>query len=326
MTISAKILCDSVNAQGNRLTTFEVEYPRIIHSEMMTHRMFSRNAASSRAIPFDKMQEQLTGIPSRFGAAQKGMQDDGATYKYVVYNPVDSYPLGHKEAWNEAKEIAVDWSRAFKNAGYHKQIYNRLTEPFQTIKVIISATEFDNFFWLRDDVMADPTIAELARKMKEAYDGSVPDLLEAGEWHLPYVFVDFAMFGGKLRQFYFLTETRCMGENITLEEAIKVSCARCAAVSYRNEDYGLEKCLELYERLVGSDKLHASALEHCATPIASGDYSHTNKPVNTARFRDTWEKGVSHMDQEGNLWSGNFKGWVQYRKTIDDECYKGELK
>lgn len=340
MTISAKILCDSINSQGNRFTTFEVEVPRIVWSEVMTHRQLSRNAASSRAIPFDKMQHQLTGIPSRFGAAQKGMQDGLEDFEGIVYGAekydcwegcYDSAPLTPQDAWEEAKSAALFWSKAFKEAGYHKQVYNRLTEPFQTIKAVISATEWDNFFWLRCDEMADPTIAELAYKMKEAYDKSVPDLLQAGEYHLPYVFVDFAMLNGKLQQFYFLDEKRCMGDHITLEQAIKVSCARCASVSYRNEDYGLEKCLELYDRLVGSNKLHSSSLEHCATPMEETveDYSHGYDPsylVNIADYPLSWQDGISHADRDGNLWSGNLKGFIQYRKTVKGECYYKENK
>jgi hypothetical protein len=327
MTISAKILCDSINTNGNRFTTFEVEYPRIIHAELLTHRQLSRNCASSRAIPFDKMQQQLTGIPSRFGAAQRGMQDDGRGFDGVVLGAeiYDSWEgesdrpeLTPYQAWDEAKESAMFYSKAFKEAGYHKQIYNRLTEPFQTIKAVISATEWDNFFWLRDDNMADPTIAELARKMKEAYDDSVPQLLKAGEWHLPYV--DCYVYpDGRDGVFYGIMDGYSVVE-LTLEQAVKVSCARCAAVSYRNEDYGLEKCLELYERLVGSDKLHASSLEHCATPMmeCTGEEELNG---NMPSVSETWQEGISHVDREGNLWSGNLKNWIQYRKTVKDECY-----
>jgi hypothetical protein len=328
MTISAKILCDSINTQGNRFTTFEVEYPRIIHAELLTHRQLSRNCASSRAIPFDKMQQQLTGIPSRFGAAQRGMQDDGRDFDGVVLGAeiYDSWEgesdrpeLTSYQAWEEAKESAMFYSKAFKEAGYHKQIYNRLTEPFQTIKAIISATEWDNWYWLRDDEMADPTIAELARKMKEAYDSSVPQLLKAGEWHLPYV--DSRELGcGK--EYTIIENSEELF--LTLEQAIKVSCARCAAVSYRNEDYGLEKCLELYERLVGSDKLHSSSLEHCATPMNDYEFEWGVSVMNVPNMSGTWQEGISHVDREGNLWSGNLKNWIQYRKTVKGECYSKE--
>ena len=315
--IKATLICDSINEQGNRLTTFELDYPRLIHSEFLTHRQFSRNAASSRAIPFDKMLEQLDGVPSRFGAAQKGMQDNGEEHEIPVLCGHDA-----RETWELAKQESIKFSRLFKEAGYHKQIYNRLTEPYQMIKVVVSATEYDNFFWLRDDVMADPTIAELARKMKEAYDDSIPQLLKAGEWHLPYVFTDFAMIDEKTKQIYFSRDEVDMRDNITLEQAIKVSAARCAAISYRNEDYGLEKCLQLYERLVGDERKHSSALEHQATPIEEHweDFN-VGHPLNDPHYPYTWEEGISHADRDGNLWSGNFRGFIQHRKTIKGECY-----
>ena len=103
---------------------------------------------------------------------------------------------------------------------------------------------------------------------------------------------------------------------LTLEQAIKVSCARCAAVSYRNEGYDLAKSLEVYDRLVGSVRKHASAFEHQATPMQKSC-------VETAKdyFPDLWEAGVSHMDRDSFFWSGNLKGWIQYRKLIPDECY-----
>jgi len=320
--IKATVICDSVNDQGNRLTTFELEYPRIIHSEFLTHRQFSRNAASSRAIPFDKMLQQLDGIPSRFGAAQSGMQDNGKEHdSYVYYDTYETYgfdddvvfapckALGSaRDVWEDAKESAVNFSKAFKEAGYHKQIYNRLTEPFQMIKVVVTATEYDNFFWLRDDAMADPTIAELARKMKEAYEASTPQLLKAGEWHLPYVQVDYFNTGDGIEQHFYESTSGnySLGDYLTTEQAIKVSAARCAAVSYRNEDYGLEKCLQLYDRLVGDERKHSSALEHIATPMPENATLETN--------------GVTSLHKILGLMSGNFAGWLQYRQFIKGEC------
>uniref|UniRef100_A0A183CRB7 Toprim domain-containing protein n=1 Tax=Globodera pallida TaxID=36090 RepID=A0A183CRB7_GLOPA len=146
------------------------------------------------------------------------------------------------------------------------------------MKTIVSGTEWDNFFWLRDDEAADPTIAELARVMREAKDTSKPELLKA--------------------------EPAKAFTEYTLEDAIKVSCARCAAVSYRNEGYDLEKSIELYERLVGSDKKHASALEHCATPMER----RPGLPPPNA-----WEHGVSHMDNKCRLERTMRKKALEYR-------------
>lgn len=328
--IKATILCDSVNPAGVRLTTYELEYPRIIHSELMTHRMLSRNAASSRAIPASKMLEQLTAKPVRFGANVAGMQDGGEHDGMIEGETfdLDGVPITPcyfaDEAWSLAREDAVKWSTAFAKAGYHKQVFNRLTEPFSMIKVVATATEWDNFFWLRNDTAADPTLHELAQLMNDARQESVPQLLEPGEWHLPYIDT-FRSFG---RLNYSIeTEANADGETteiLELEDAIKVSCARCAAVSFRNVDYGVEKSREVYDRLVGSERKHASAFEHCATPINAeheGSSEDDWTDINLPRWPDTWENGITHMDRDGNLWSGNLKGFIQYRKLIPGENY-----
>lgn len=321
--ISATMVLDSVSQDNIRLVTFELIYPRIIHAELMTHRMFSRNAASSRAIPFAKMQEQLTAVPVRFGAANKGMQDTGIDGDFIVkgeyvYNTwtgeEEQENLKPEHAWDRAKESAVFWSTAFHDAGYHKQIYNRLTEPFQMIKTIVTATEMYNFFWLRNDGAADPSLQELARVMFETYNTSVPTLLKSGEWHLPYVKTQYDR-NGKLE--YIIDDGVNFELELSLEDAIKVSSARTAAVSFRNTDYDLEKSKIVYDRLVGDERKHSSALEHQSTPMQikyGVDYN-----INCPSFSDTWEKGISHMDRDNNLWSANFKGWIQHRKLIDGE-------
>lgn len=319
----ATIICDSISEAGVRLTTFEIEVPRMVWAEIMTHRMFSRNAASSRAIPFNKMKEQLTARPTRFGKANPGMQDTGEDFSNAVkindgeriwkWKPYD--------AWNKAKEDALKWSEAFYEAGYSKQVFNRLTEPFQLIKGLITATEFANFFWLRDDKAADPTLQELAGLMQQAYDETIPEKLKVGEYHLPYVISG----TDKWHDIVYYADEKTQA--LTLEEAIKVSAARCAAVSYRNEDYGLEKCLQVYERLVGDERKHSSAMEHQATPMQPYIYEWTNpnavttKLVNAKDRPSSWEKGISHVDRNGQLWSGNFRGYIQHRKLIPGENY-----
>lgn len=330
--IVAKILADSVNEQGNRLTSFEIEVPRIVWSEFLTHGMLCRNAASSRAIPFDKMNEQLTGQPVRFGKANKGMCDAGEHSELIngLYTP--------EEWWKLAKLSAINFARGFKEAGYAKQIFNRPTEPYQQIKAVVSMTEFDNFAWLRNHEAADPTIAELARCMQEAREKSVPQLLKAGEWHLPYVdyFQEVVGYDGEdnsvlgKRQFYvgILQSHSGNADNnfdlLTIDQAIKVSCARTAAVSFRNEDYDLEKCLEVYARLIGDERKHASAMQHAATPMRPSGHEDTAEGAecyNLPAFPSTWELGVSHADRNMQLWSAQYKGFVMHRKTIPGENY-----
>ncbi len=202
------------------------------------------------------------------------------------------------------------------------------------MKTVLSATELDNFWWLRDDLMADPTLAELAHVMREATEASTPVLLNPGEWHLPYVNMVFDENADGTRKQWFYVEEHfnMVGDEkvcpaLTLEQAIKISCARCAAVSYRNEGYGLEKSLEMYDRLVGSDKKHASALEHCATPMREWGYyqgEYGSFAQNHAFIPFTWEEGISHVDRKGRLWSGNLKGFIQHRKLVPGENYESQ--
>lgn len=330
--IKATVICDSVSSvTGTRLITWELEYPRIILAEQNTHRMLSKNSASSRAIPFAKMKEQLTGIPVRFGKNVSGMQDAGEWDAPVII--ADDYkfsrlngPLTAKEAWDTARDAALCVSQAFATAGYHKQVYNRLTEPFQMMKTVLTGTEVENYFWLRNHGAADPTIAELARCMFEARRQSKPQVLKPGEWHLPYVGTCISEIDNETR-LYFIEDGEGLAILLDLEDAIKVSCARSAAVSFRNTDYGVEKSREVYERLVGDDRKHASAFEHCATPMRGEyveyDYLGTeyDDSVNVVDVPSTWQEGITHADRDGNLWSGNFKNFIQYRKLIPGENY-----
>lgn len=329
--IKATVLLCSVSANtGVEMVTFEIEYPRLILAELNTHRMLSRNSASSRAIPFQKMMDQLTARPVRFGQARPGMQDNGVDFDApVVYNCfADGEPwfAPHDAAWEFAKRDAVKHAKSFYEAGYHKQVYNRLIEPFQMMKTVISGTEWSNFFWLRNHEAADPTIAELARVMKEAYEAADVQALYPGEWHLPYLDTCVLPHEAVLSYGDWVD-----GEFIkySLDDAIKVSCARCAAVSFRNVDYGLEKSKEVYERLLGDERKHASAFEHCATPMVrkyadAEAWALTNGNINACNIPDipeTWENGVSHMDRQSQLWSGNLRGWIQFRKLIPGENY-----
>lgn len=314
--IKAKVVADSISPQGIRLTTFEIEVPRIVWAEFLTHGMLCRNAASSRAIPFNKMQDQLTGKPVRFGKAMKGMTDAGEHFELIE----GKYTAD--EWWNMAKESAQKFSKGFYDAGYAKQIFNRPVETYQMIKAVVTATEYDNFFWLRKHSAADPTIERLAQCMWEAKNQSSPQELKSGEWHLPYV----SSYKDNKGEIHYGDCTPSFYE-YTLEQAIKVSCARTAAVSFRNEDYGLEKCLEVYDRLVGDERKHASAMQHQATPMKEAYEGYTwDKSVNLTDIFDTWEPGVSHVDRDGQLWSAQFKGWIMYRKLIPGENYTGEIE
>lgn len=274
MTIEAKIIAHSASEFSPDLFTVQVVYQRFIHAELMTHRVFSRNASSSRAIPVAKMIEQVRtnpAMPVHWGMNQPGMQ---------ARQQVDEQTATTAAAnWVRAAVDAANRAEVLMDLGIHKQVANRLLEPFQHIHVVITATDWANFFELRRHEDAQPEIKELADKIFEAMATSSPVVLQPGQWHLPYVRAD---------------------ERAALTDEVlkKVSTARCARVSYLTHD-GKEpdigKDLELYERLVGSRPLHASPAEHQATPdYRSDSFGHFNPAL-----------------------SGNLAGWIQHRKEIE---------
>ena len=275
--ISAKVVADSINADGNRLTTFELDYPRFCHSEFMTHRMISKNAASSRAIPVKTMIENIHANPAMpvfWGKNQAGMQ---ATQEL---SPEDIYKA--KELWLVAKDNCLRMTERLVEVGLHKQIANRVAEFAQRIKVVASGTEWANLLWLRDHDAAQPEFHELASCIRKALEQSTPKLLKAGEWHLPYV-----------------TDT-----NLDLETAKKVSASCCAQVSYRKLDDSIDKAVDIYNKLVGMDRAHSSPFEHQGTPMAE------RTPW------AQWESGITHIDRKGQHWSANYRGWIQQRQLI----------
>lgn len=294
--IVARIVADSVNKNGNRITTFELEYHRFIHSELMTHRLFSRNAMSSRAVPINKMIEQVRNNPAtpvHWGKNQAGMQAG----EVLVEESLDNA----KRQWKQSAIYAASQAEIMSSIGSHKQIVNRLLEPFQMMKTVLTATEFDNFFWLRCDPDAQPEIQELAKCMFDAMRQSQPEVLESEQWHTPYV--EHIFKGGKFESYCLTDEEDNVIKLLTEEEAKAISASCCAQVSYRTLNNTYEKAMDIYSKLASGRKVHASPFEHVAKPMGDSP-SH--------------EDGVTHKDDVGNYWSGNFKGWIQLRQTLNN--------
>lgn len=310
--ISAKIIADSCSAINcKRITTFELQYPRFIHSELMTHRLFSRNAMSSRAVPIDKMIQQVQedpAVPIHWGKNQSGMQ---AKEELTGCSRADV-----KGEWQLAAQNAGDSAAFMASEGAHKQIVNRILEPFQLMKTVLTSTEFENFFWLRKHEDAQPEIKALAELMFVAMQDSTPLKLNVGEWHVPYVEV-VKVTGGMICEGDYRIEYRSRGESISPEDALAISSSCCAQVSYRLLDDSIEKARKVYQRLVESEPVHASPFEHQARPMdLDEDYKYQNP------FYDWWE-GITHQDSSGNFWSGNFQGWIQHRQLIPNNVKKG---
>ena len=324
--ISAKIIAHSQDGRGNEIVTFELEYPRIIHSELMTHRLFSRNAASSRAIPVKTLIEMVRNepaMPERFGANQPGMQDKGAEHDGMV-----GAGYTGREWWGLASLSAARFAEELAEAGYHKQIANRLLEPFQRMKTVLTTTELENFWWLRVDADADPTIEALAKEMHKVYQASEAELLLPGQWHTPYVDHIYGIAPGSGDMDAMEFQGYCVYDEddkpvrLTTEEAKAISSSCTAQVSYRRLNSTKDKALDIYGRLLSGQKVHASPFEHQATPMEQIDQlSRTQFVLSTQEInQDThmWEEGVTHVDRQGLFWSGNFKGFIQHRQLLDN--------
>jgi hypothetical protein len=324
-TIAATSILASRHAQRPdiRLDSLLLRYPKCIHAELMTHRCFSRNAASSRAIPVEKMIQSVLDdpfIPLHWGANQKGMQAGEERHNDVMlgrpYHVPESfvvpppggvgwkeYPVAPSVAWQEARDYAIKFARAFANAGYHKQIVNRLLEPFSHITVLVSSTNWSNFLALRDHPDAEPHMQLLAKEIRKALDGASVQTLQPGEWHLP--FVTEAEIVSACRH---ATRMRARLRDLVdceIESLIKLSVARCASTSYKTVDgfdMSLERAIEIHDKLVSSKPMHASPLEH----VCQAD----NWVERVIIGRSNW----AHPEQHGN-----FVGFRQYRKMLPGE-------
>lgn len=275
MAFSARVVADSVSSAGVRLVSVLATYPRIIHAEVMTHRVFSRNAESSRAIPVERRIESITidpFIPAVFGKNQRGMQ---------AGSPLDKVEGTYAErAWRESLAAALEAARELARQGVHKQLANRVLEPYSWITTLITATQWGlcgmpgNFGALRLSPLAQPEFQTIAGLIQEAIYASSPDYMgpALNQWHTPFMSAE---------------------EVDTLPETdlLRVCVARCARLSYLTHEgvRDINKDLELYAKLRDADPPHASAFEHCARP----------------------------MTNHGTTgWSGNFRGWIQYRQEV----------
>lgn len=221
------------------------------------------------------------------------------------------HPEVAESEWLEARDHAINAADQLAHLGLHKQWTNRLLEPFTHIKVVCTATEFNNFWWLRNHPDAQPEIQELARVMLEEFNKSQPVVLEQGDWHVPYYN------GGQWKQNDINVPRGYIDYfGNTLQEAIAISASCCAQVSYRKLDESLEKAQDIYKRLVESEPVHASPFEHQATPFH-------HAILGEGELGGLDGKGYTHLDREGNYWSGNFRGWIQNRQLIPNNVKRG---
>lgn len=305
MAYECRIEKDSVNHWGERLTTFVVTFPRIVLAEFNTHRLFSRNSASSRAIPVEKQIAKIENdlfLPVYWGKNQKGMQADSELTSDEV-REATSY-------WANAATQAVSWAKALLHVGVHKQITNRLLEPFMWHTVVVTATEWTNFFHQRCHKDAQPEIRRIAEMMREEYRASTPSVLHSNDWHLPFVHFDDEV------------EAHATLRHHGLPYLAKISAGRSARVSYLTHDgrRSLSDDMELYSKL--SSFGHMSPLEHPCRPM-----THDERDIFKQQQYEWDAKIGQFMPVQDRLgfyqythFLGNVQGWVQLRKMISNEA------
>lgn len=264
----ARVIADSLSPWGSRLTTIEATFHRFVLAEFNTHRVFSRNSASSRAIPVHKQLERVKNtpaVPVEWRAEKPGMQGGD------LLTGTDAVEA--ERQWLIGRNAAVRVAENMVQTGVHKSIVNRVLEPYMWHTVIVTATDWHGFWNQRVSPLAQPEIRVVAESMLSAFSASEPQQLEEGDWHLPYL---------RDEDWY-----ECDHQ---LDLLKKISVARCARVSYLTHDgtRSLDKDIELYDRLVSADPMHASPLEHVGTPDPG--------PV-----------------------LGNFAGWRQMRHEVEFE-------
>lgn len=300
---SAAVVQHSRAWHGQDIITFRARYPRLFHAELGTHRMLSRNSASSRAIPVKRQIQMIKDQPATFvhwGRNRGGMSADEEVTGWQLF-------LGQL-LWNKVGVwFACTLAWLLNWLGFHKQIVNRCLEPWMFMETILTATDFENMFWLRDHKAAQPEFRYLAKMLVMLRNQSVPEeILEHGEWHVPYVY----RHRDKQGKLCYYTGHK-YSHKISLELAKNLSASCVAQVSFMRLDNTLEKAEKVVGRLMGEIPVHASPLEAQATPMSHAEWDLRNQVVEGFSWAITAPQQL--------LYCGNLRGFIQARKYIQNE-------
>ena len=293
LVLASAVECKNGEPEAPVIVTMEMQYPRFIHGELMTHRVFSRNAASSRAIPAKEIRAQVwnrPAMPVHWGQNQSGMQAQSTLKNWRLWSA--------SKLWRASAKTACVFHYMMEKVGLHKQVCNRVLEPWMMMNVVVTATEWDNFLHLRDHKDAQPEFQKLAQAVACALGEMQPQILKPGDWHTPYAYI--AAHEGKAPS------------KTAIDNALRISVSVCAQSSFRRADHTMQKATRIWKRLLEGERFHASPFEHQARAIKQ-------KGINHLAHTD----GITHVDAEGNYWSANFKGWVQHRQLLGNEPKRG---
>ena len=356
--IKAEIVAHSLSLQGDELISVLCTFPRIILSEMNTHRMLSKNTSSSRAIPFKKMVEAVQNdpfIPIAWQKEHTGMQGS----EYLTPNTKDLDYESLERDWLQARDFAVQVASELNDNGegfgVTKQLCNRLLEPFMWTTMLITGSKegWHNFFNLRcpsyfgrwkswketcensgtifeapllerlqnNDGQAEIHIMDLAEKIYDAMNESTPKQLQAGEWHIP--FEDKIPFVGNL--ITTIDSNNTYWKDYDIQNKVKISTAMAAHTSYTivggEAVKSYEKWIELHDKLVAYDPPHSSPMEHCARAMNSEEYAAFIKGnLDVEIDADGYIEVSTHINNYNSFgWCYNLKGFIPYRYLVDNK-------
>ena len=316
--ISVQIVEDSITQHGHRMTTMVWEYPRMIHAEVLRHRTLNHSVSSSRAIPIDKVVDQVINNPAKplmWGKIKKGMVADGSITAEEQLQADDVWASGAQKAVETAKDLQV--------LGIHKQTANRVLEPWQNIREVVTGTDFENFFKLRISEFAQPEFHELALLVYKARQASVPRPLGEDDWHMPYV--DWIPRKHK----WAIVNDQGLTELLDFEDAVNVSMSCCAQASYRTLNNSVSTAKRITSNLLFSDPCHASPAEHIGRPFSEKEYQvRKDAKINLVSCLITdagCDQSYANQTADRLLYSGNLKGFVQYRNLIPNNVQPENL-
>lgn len=317
----AEVIQHSVSPEGKEIITFSVKYGLIVHSEWIRHRLLSNSVKSNRAVSMKQIRKEVIEdpyVPIKFGGQQAGMV------------AIDEDQFGYAKVcrwlWKNSRWGAVGVHWLFEKLKLHKEITNRILNPWQWVRSTTTATDYDNFYKLRLHKDAQKDINVIAKAMHEALQLSEPMLINAGEYHVPYV--SRRRTGNGELEYY-----DSDGTQLNTQQAIEASCARCARSSYDNHDGTKASYFnratakgrsdqEIYQDLINSDPVHGSCGEHQATPLV---VAYKNK-------KPIYPAGMTHVSVEDGIlttkyWSGNLLGFIQHRQTTKGHvCWDYRVK
>ena len=344
--IKVEIVADSINQQGDRLTSLVLTYPRIIHAEMMTHRMFSRNASSSRAVPIQKMIEAVknnTFCPFEFQKAHKGMQ--GSEY-FTGKDKQECVDL-----WLESAELALQQAEKMKAKGISKQIINRILEPYQYYKVLITGSKegWENFFKLRNpsyswqgkgefkswkDLVKSHFKEGASRDWVDGLENT--SVLERLQINKGQAEIHMMMLSEKIydviqesvpiqlkpNEWHIPMISDLESLKLSTDDQIKLSVGRAANTSYTvvgdEKELTLEHAIKIHDKCV--ELVHSSVFEHCARAMSDEEHgSYIKGKIDLIDVDEPeYNGGIYEPQFSEKGWCNNFKGFISYRYLVDN--------